>query len=88
MYAEVRYPGGDTDDSVTEHNISIWKFYTIGSYTSIDKCVFLSNVSYSCMHVCCMYVCMYGHHVPQYVISSEFPPRGDVYFLRKTITPG
>ena len=22
------------------------------------------------------------------VISSEFPPRGDVYFLRKTITPG
>ena len=22
------------------------------------------------------------------VISSEFPPGGDVYFLRKTITPG
>ena len=22
------------------------------------------------------------------VISSEFPPEGDVYFLRKTITPG
>ena len=22
------------------------------------------------------------------VISSEFPPGGDVYFLRKTMTPG